>query len=90
MSVYEEIKSERDYQDKKWGHTADDTLNTPWMWAAYIARYATNWMKGTFLPIGTSATEDFRESMVKVAAIAVAAVESLDRQKVAAGKAFFE
>ena len=28
-----------------WGQQVDDTLNTPWMWCAYICSYATKWMK---------------------------------------------
>lgn len=90
MTIYDDIRKEREYQDNKWGHEADDTLNTPWMWAAYIARYSTNWMKGTFLPIGTEVTDAFRASMIKVAALAIAAIESLDRQRELQGKAFFE
>ena len=89
MSIYDEIKTERDYQDGKWGHVADDTLNTPWMWSAYISGYATKWMAGTFLPLDRSVTDDFRRMMIKVAALAVAAVESVDRQRTS-GKTFFE
>lgn len=90
MTVYDEIKAERDYQDGRWGHKTDDELNTPWMWVAYITRYASNWMVGTFLPLGKDTTDTFRKMMVKVAAIAVAAIESLDRQRLAAEKAFYE
>ena len=90
MSIYDEIKTERDYQDGKWGHKADDELNTPWMWAAYIAKYSTNWMRGTFLPLGKDASDGFRTAMIKVAALAVAAIESLDRQRASVGKPFYE
>ena len=90
MSVYDEILKERTYQDQKWGHVADDTLNTPWMWASYIANYATKWMAGTFLPLGKNTTDAFRTAMIKVAALAVAAVESVDRQRETQGKPFFE
>lgn len=90
MSVYDEIKNERIYQDGKWGHVIDDTVNTPWMWAAYISLYATKWMVGTFIPLGTSVVDSFRTGMVKTAAICVAAVESIDRQRAAKGVAFYE
>jgi hypothetical protein len=90
MSVYDEIKAERDYQDGRWGHTTDDTLNTPWMWVAYIAKYATLWMVGTFLPLKPAVVSDFRVKMIKTAATAVAAIESLDRQRAESGKAFYE
>lgn len=89
MSVYDEIKKERDYQDQKWGHGVDDALNTPWMWAAYIASYSTKWMKGKFDFLKED-VDLFRTCMVKTAAICVAAVESVDRQRHAAGKTFYE
>jgi hypothetical protein len=89
MSIYEEIKKEREYQDRKWGHHADDNLNTPWMWVSYIGHYATTWMAGTF-SLNSSMTDNFRTAMVKVAAIAVAAIESIDRQRAQNGKTFYE
>lgn len=80
VGIFAEIEAERAYQDGKWGTEVDDTRNTPWMWAAYIAQYATRWMKGKFMPLKRDDTMAFRESMIKTAAIAVAAVESIDRQ----------
>ena len=88
--ILEEIRKERGYQDGKWGHKDDDELNTPWMWTAYIASYASRWMRGTFFPLSTSTTDDFRTFMVKTAALAIAAVESLDRQREENGRAFYE
>jgi hypothetical protein len=88
--VYAEIRAEREYQQGRWGNDTDDVKNTPWMFAAYIAQYATRWMAGTFAPLGPETTDAFRKSMVKVAAIAIAAVESLDRQRAAKGAAFYE
>lgn len=90
MNIFGEIFAEREKQDQKWGHELDDTKNTPWMWAAYLARYATKWMTGTFAPLGKDTVDDFRTQMIKTAAIAVAAVESLDRQREAQGRAFYE
>lgn len=90
MNIYDEIRNERTYQQDRWGNETDDTLNTPWMWAAYIAQYATRWMAGTFLPLSGDVTDNFRKAMVKVATIAIAAVESLDRQRAEKGKAFYE
>jgi hypothetical protein len=89
VSIYDEIKQERDYQDGKWGHQTDDMLNTPWMWAAYLAQHSTRWMRGTF-DLDTATSDAFRKAMVKTAALAVAAVESLDRQRATRGKAFYE
>lgn len=84
-----EIKAERVYQDNKWGTTSDDTQNTPFHWVSYLAKYSTGWMRGEW-SFTKEATDAFRTAMIKVAAIAVAAVESIDRQRSRTGKAFFE
>ena len=85
-----ELELERGYQKDRWGTEADDKLNTPWMWAAYIGQYATKWMRGTFLPLQSSVTNDFRSCMIKVATLAIAAVESIDRQRKQNEKTFYE
>jgi hypothetical protein len=90
VSVYDEIRTERKYQDKRWGTQSDDRGNTPWMWDAYIALYSSKWMTGTVAPLDPMVVDAFRKAMVQTAAIAVAAVESLDRQRKADGAAFFE
>jgi hypothetical protein len=87
--IFREINIERKYQTDKWGVEADDQLNTPWMWASYIAQYATRWMTGSFV-INSDTTALFRTAMIKVAATAIAAVESIDRQRAANGKPFYE
>lgn len=95
QAIYAEIEQEREYQNERWGTDTDDTKNTPWMWAAYIAQYATRWMRGKFMPLDREDTMSFRACMVKVAGLAVAAVESIDRQLAAgeqggSGEPFFE
>lgn len=71
QAIYETIELERAYQDKKWGRTFDGK-NTPNDWVAYITKY-----------LGQSVTmpfhgETFRTQMLKVAALAVAALEQDD------------
>jgi hypothetical protein len=90
MNLYDELKAEREYQEAKWGIEVDDTKNTPWMWAAYIGQYATRWMVGSFLPLKQDVTNNFRACMVKVATLAIAAIESIDRQREQHGKTFYE
>ena len=90
MTIYDEIKAERDYQVERWGMKADTTLNEPNDFAAYIANYATRWQDGTFAPYCSETLDAYRECMVKVATLAVAAVEALDEQRADGGKAFFE
>lgn len=69
--VFEAIENERDYQNGKWG-TAFDDKNTINDWTTYIARYATN---AAWAQTG----EDQAKQLVKVAALAVAALEALAR-----------
>lgn len=90
MTIYEEIQNERDYQINRWGNEIDDLVNNPWMWTAYITQYAGKWLSGAFLPFSKEGTDLFRTSMIKVAAIAIAAVESLDRQRNENGSTFYE
>lgn len=73
-AILEAIKTEREYQDTKWGTTFDDknTLND---WAAYIGIYtakATD-MGNAHFP------EMQRKALLKVATLAVAALETMDR-----------
>lgn len=88
--IFAEIALKRLYQEGKWGNVADDTLNTPWMWAAYIGLYSTKWMAGTWAPLKSSVADGFRAAMVDVAALAVAAIQSIDRQRANTGRAFYE
>jgi hypothetical protein len=71
-AVFGEITAERTYQDSKWGGKPHDDTQLPEDWQKYIIEYA----GGT----GRASTYEFRKRMVKVAALAVAAIESLDRK----------
>jgi hypothetical protein len=88
--IYTTLKQERMYQTAKWGNDADDTMNTPNDFVSYISNYSTRWFKGGFAPYNTETVDDFRISMLKTAALAIAAVESLDRQREEGGIAFYE
>lgn len=89
-AIFAEIAAERDYQDNKWGTDKDDTLNEPNDWVAFIAHHSTRWFTGGFAPYKSSAVNTFRKQMIKVAAIALAAIESLDRQRATKSQAFYE
>ena len=80
-SIFAEISAEREYQDSKWGGAeVDDRENGYMEWVGYITKYATRWFPGGFAPWNEIAKASFRESMIKVAALAVAAVEQYDRE----------
>jgi hypothetical protein len=88
--IYAEIAAERKYQTDRWGNEADDTMNTPNDFVSYISKYSTHWFPGGFTPYTPETVDEFRTSMIKTAALAVAAVESIDRQREEAGHAFYE
>lgn len=77
--ILAEVGDKRAYQVGKWGHGADDRLNDPMSFIGYISHYGTRWFRGGFKPYDRTTLQAFREAMIDVAAIAVAAVEYADR-----------
>lgn len=73
MSVIGEVMGERLRQNRLWGAENDDK-NSLHDWAAYVVRYLGRAV-GENAPLA-----ERREALVQVAALAVAAVESLDRE----------
>lgn len=70
--IFNKIEEERLYQEQRWGHI--DSKNTPYNWAAYITQYATRNLIGNPEEIDV---EKFRNDMLKVATLAVAALQSI-------------
>jgi hypothetical protein len=72
MSILDEIRAEREYQNTQWGVTFDDrnTLND---WSTFICMYS-----GRAADIN-STPEDQRKYFLKTATLAVAALEAFDR-----------
>ncbi len=73
--IIREINEERDAQDLLWGGPARDDLHTPkdWMWM--LVRHL-----GLACDDSAGLTPDrYRRQLVRVAALAVAALESHDR-----------
>ena len=68
----EDIATERQYQQQKWGDKFDEK-NTANDWVAYIAKYV-----GQTVTLPWNATT-FRTQLVKVATLCVAAIEWCDR-----------
>jgi len=69
--ILDEIKKEREYQNQKWGNDFDNRNNAN-DWSAYITRYNGN---ASF----AETPQEWRKQMLKVATLAVAAIESYDR-----------
>ena len=75
-AVLKEIAAEREKQVAKWGNEFDDA-NTSQDWAAFIMHYLA---VGQTTRLGAAPGRPFRESMVKVATLAIAAIEAHDRK----------
>lgn len=72
--IFDEIVRERMAQDKKWGGPAHDDTHLESDWWDYIARHNDRALEN-------DSTEQFRKQMIRVAALAVAAIESHDRKR---------
>lgn len=73
--IYTKITEERAYQDERWGEEFDEK-NTSNDWCSYICRYATRAASFNLAP------KEYRDNLIRVAALAVAAIETLDRTDV--------
>ncbi len=78
MSVYDEIREERAAQDAKWGGPEHDDRHTIWGWAHFLRRHVVRATDAVDLR-GSAKRIVFRRQMIRAAALAVAAVEALDR-----------
>ena len=74
MSIYDEIAAERKKQDEKWGGPNHDDTHDSYDWIAYVTKHMG---KAVLWPFDQSI---YRKQMVCVAALAVAAIESIDRK----------
>jgi hypothetical protein len=96
--VYDEIRAEREAQDAEWGGPDHDDHHTPIEWVGFIVRHTVKAVGGAVqfldeshmwtahLVVSVSTTPLFRRQMVRVAALAVAAIESSDRHKAGKGE----
>ena len=81
-SILNEIREERQHQDKKWGGPDHDDRHSPYAWAAFLTVYLGQAVSDFVNESGRpdSQLRKFRFNMVKVAALAVAAIEVVDRK----------
>jgi hypothetical protein len=70
---YEEIQAERLKQNEEWGGPDHDDGHTSWDWIAYLVKHVG---KAVMWPFNL---EVYRQQMIRVAALAVAAFEWADR-----------
>lgn len=75
MDVYEEIREERAHQDTKWGGAQHDDQHHPHDWLTYLVGHLGRAWSYPFEP------DVYRRQLIRVAALAVAAIESYDRRR---------
>ncbi len=80
QDIFDQIDVEREYQDKIYGAVSDDECNDPSDWVKLITRRSIMYLPGTYMCHSDTMLKEFRSGLVKVAALAVAAIESTDRQ----------
>ena len=76
MSVLDEIAAERRRQDGKWGGPAHDDAHSTAEFVQFIEDYA-GWARQM---ASMNSPDKARRRLIQVAALAVAAVESMDRR----------
>jgi hypothetical protein len=72
--ILDQIKKERQQQDDKWGGPLHDDEHTNFDWIAYITKHLGRAVMWPF------EADIFRNQMIRVAALAVAAIQWVDRR----------
>jgi hypothetical protein len=72
--VYADIRAERDRQDAQWGGPDHDEHHTPGEWRAFRRKFEDRADKPLGVPVDMR-----RDALVKIAALAVAQIEAMDR-----------
>ena len=72
--IYGEIEKEREHQDHKWGGPDHDDKHGDYDWIAFIVKHLGRAVQSMGFH------RNYRDCMLRVAALAVAAVEAHDRK----------
>lgn len=75
-AIFTQIEEERRRQDGEWGQQHDDK-HTTHDWIAILSKHIG---RAVVYPWDRAAAAAYRQQMVRVAAVAVAAIEWVDRQ----------
>lgn len=76
LRVPMEIVGERRRQDEKWGGEVHDDRHSPEDWMMIIDHYLNRVLSAT----RKNNSEEYRKSLIRVAAVAIAAIEAEDRK----------
>lgn len=79
--ILDEIRQERAAQDALWGGPAHDDEHSPEEWLSFIQDYHDRAHRQVKRARLSGEDEGFRDTLVKIAALAVAACECIDRKK---------
>ncbi len=71
--LFLEIVAERNRQDQQWGGPEHDDKHRPWDFFNYIRSRCQNFV--------ADPVEQHRKQLIQIAALAVAAIESIDRKQ---------
>lgn len=77
--IINDIVIERVLQDEQWGGAYVDDSRTGWQWVTYISKQTQRVMASFQLGGEPLSDGEFRYTMVKIAALATAAVQAYDR-----------
>lgn len=80
IEILEEIKKERDFQDNKFGGEETDDLKSLGEWILLLNKYIGKAICSFDLFDKNSIYKTYRFNMIKVAAVSIAAIESIDRK----------
>jgi Mg/Co/Ni transporter MgtE len=79
--ILEEIKNEREHQDQKWGGPNHDDSHHLWEFAEWALQRARTISINSRPGFDSSKNfSQFRRLFIEIAALAVAAIESIDRR----------
>lgn len=82
-NIFEEIKQERARQDEQWGGAEHDDGHDLHDWSTYILHQLGHRTRAHSTPkelLAHVGKAEARERLIKIAALAVAAIESIDRK----------
>lgn len=82
-NIFEEIKAERARQDKQWGGPEHDDQHMPYRWFEFIRKQIRRYTPDAKKYSGFSSDDlvkVIRARLVRIAALAVAGIESIDRK----------
>jgi hypothetical protein len=77
VEIFDEILEKREYQDSIHGGPKHDDEHGPDDWLIFIDQYNTH----GFSHVASSDRLNYRDTLINIAALAVAAIESFDRQE---------